>query len=786
MHREPGRVESTQETNVDLFAGVKDVWLFARRRLGWLVGGVLLGVTLALVVRFLLPATNEVHARILVIKKDASLPAEGFEGGRNFEGQIVEDLLSTHMEILTSPKVIGRALTTHQLDTLPSVTAKLQPDETPVDYVIENLEVSRGGEGQAKLAHVLNVSFVHPDAADAARILNAIVESYQQFLDETFKDVGSEAATLISQSTKELGDELEKKQEALRNHREQAPMVWSGEETVNVHQALINDYELDLATLARRQVRVESRLQVIEERLKADAAELTQVERLSLIAEEDMQRFSLLMNVEGGSSLTEVFQASQPARSQIANVEFERLSTLRTEEQALRTEFGPNHRAVREKRLAIEELEKLLKQSEQQLGGELRGSMLADSDLLSAYVSLLKQDLAEIQQRQRLLKELVAGELRAAKDLVSYELKDEAIRSDIAASMALYTAIADRLKEINLVKDYGGFVTDVLAPVQPGPPQKVSLPLAVLAGTLLGLLMGAGAALIVDARDQSFRSPAEVRHLLELPILAHVPRVKAKLTRASKAENAASSVDPSVWTSLRPRSREAEVFRALRNELCFGGEGNNRKVLQITSPNPGDGKSLVAANLAVSLAQSGKKVLLIDCDLYRPAVRDLFKLDSKQGLSTVLSGETELPDAVQASAVTRLSILPSGPLPSNPAELLASSKFEQMLELVSGRYDFVLLDSAPLLSVSDPAAIAARADSVLLVLRLTKHARSAAVRAQQKLEAVGADVVGVVVNCIDKRSFRTYGQTGDEAAEFDTFGSGGRDEYFADAKLASV
>lgn len=229
------------------------------------------------------------------------------------------------------------------------------------------------------------------------------------------------------------------------------------------------------------------------------------------------------------------------------------------------------------------------------------------------------------------------------------------------------------------------------------------------------------------------------------------------------------------------------MFRALRSELCFGTDsGERRKVLQITSPSPGDGKSVIAANLAVSLAQSCRNVLLVDCDLRRPAQHDLFQLNGQEGLSTLLEGESELPDAVQSTAVEGLWVLPCGPRPSNPAELLTSPRFSEFLELARSKYDYVLLDSAPLLSVSDPASIAPRADGVLLVLRLTKDARTLAVDAQQKLDAVNARTLGVVVNCVDRKGLRFYGENGHDPVEF--HGSRGRrqDEYFVEAEQPLV
>jgi capsular exopolysaccharide synthesis family protein len=305
-------------------------------------------------------------------------------------------------------------------------------------------------------------------------------------------------------------------------------------------------------------------------------------------------------------------------------------------------------------------------------------------------------------------------------------------------------------------------------------------------GALLGCLLGIGIAIVVDATDRSFRSPDDIRRALSLPVLAHFPMVPLRSRRLRRGKAQVPRVSPAVWSALRPRSREAEMFRGLRSELCFAAEGDRRKVIQITSPSPGDGKSVVAANLAVSLAQCGQNVLLVDCDLRRPTQHELFQLAQPEGLSTLLGGESELPDAVQSTAVGRLWVLPGGPLPANPAELLASARFAQLLELVRGQYDFVLLDSAPLLSVSDPAAIAARADGVLLVLRLTKEARALALGAQRKLAAVHARTLGVVVNGVDRKGWRFYGESGRDPVEFGSRRTTRRNDYFADAEATVV
>ena len=165
--------------------------------------------------------------------------------------------------------------------------------------------------------------------------------------------------------------------------------------------------------------------------------------------------------------------------------------------------------------------------------------------------------------------------------------------------------------------------------------------------------------------------------------------------------------------------------------MYFGTQDENHKVIQITSPNPGDGKTTLAANLAVSIADSGKRVLLIDADFRRPKVHKYFGLDNAVGVSTVIAGEAEIPDAIRPTAVENLSAMPCGPRPHNPADLLTSPRFKEMIDLVREQYDFVIVDTPPLLAVTDPSVVAPRVDGVLMVLRLSKHARDAAMRATE-------------------------------------------------------
>ncbi len=216
----------------------------------------------------------------------------------------------------------------------------------------------------------------------------------------------------------------------------------------------------------------------------------------------------------------------------------------------------------------------------------------------------------------------------------------------------------------------------------------------------------------------------------------------------------------SLCTVHSAKSPAAEAFRGVRTSLYFSTQGQGHKVVQITSPSMGDGKSTLAANLAVSIANSGKRVLILDADFRRPRQHRLFHVSAQRGLASLISEEAEPEDVILTTAVANLSILPCGPRPSNPAELLTSPRFAELLALFRERFDFVIVDTPPLLAVSDPMVVAPRVDAVMVTMRLTHNGRPNAERAKEMLATIGANVLGIVVNGFGAKGIRGYGGEG--------------------------
>ncbi len=205
-----------------------------------------------------------------------------------------------------------------------------------------------------------------------------------------------------------------------------------------------------------------------------------------------------------------------------------------------------------------------------------------------------------------------------------------------------------------------------------------------------------------------------------------------------------------------PKSPLAESFRAVRTNLHYLGVDKPHRKLLVTSAFPKEGKSTSVANLGVTIALGGSRTLVIDADLRRPSLHRFFRVSSKVGLTSVLIGEADLGQAVQATELPELFVLPSGPLVMNPAELLGSRRLAEMVRTLQDQYDFLVFDSPPVAVASDPLVLVDVSDGVVLVVRSGAVARQAVMRAKQQLEGVKANILGVVVNAFDHRREAYY------------------------------
>lgn len=273
----------------------------------------------------------------------------------------------------------------------------------------------------------------------------------------------------------------------------------------------------------------------------------------------------------------------------------------------------------------------------------------------------------------------------------------------------------------------------------------------------VGLMLAVGVIFLVEALDDTLRSPDEIARMLGVPILGVIARF--------------DSADPNPVSAVQPRSPVAEAFRSLRTNIQFASVDYPLHTLLVTSPSPSDGKSTVAANLAVVLAQSNRRVAVMDADLRRPKVHKIMRLANRRGVSDLFVQQTPFLDGtLQKTETANLFAITSGSLPPNPSELLGSEKMSEIMRQVGEQVDLIILDTPPVLAVTDAAVLATRVDGVLLVVKPGQTKLAAAKQAVEQLRRVGANILGIVLNEVEIKRSRYYHYKGYYYAYYDSYG----------------
>ena len=304
-------------------------------------------------------------------------------------------------------------------------------------------------------------------------------------------------------------------------------------------------------------------------------------------------------------------------------------------------------------------------------------------------------------------------------------------------------------------------VTEIAIPNDtPVAPRRVT---TVLAAMMLSTLFGIGLALFLEYLDDTIRTTEEVENYLQLPALAAIPTIdsmpKRRLLLVGSGDDDSDDQKNELLISADPRSSLAEAYRQLRTSILLSTAGHAPKSLLVTSSLPAEGKTTTATNTAISLAQTGAKVLLIDADMRRPRLHTVFGIGNGEGLSTLLSSSINkdgILEIVKQDPTTKLYLLPSGPVPPNPAELIGSEQMSSLLRTLQENFTHVVVDSPPIASFTDGVLIASMVDGVILVVHSGKSSRQVVRRSKQLLNEIGARIFGVVLNNVNLRAEDNY------------------------------
>lgn len=291
---------------------------------------------------------------------------------------------------------------------------------------------------------------------------------------------------------------------------------------------------------------------------------------------------------------------------------------------------------------------------------------------------------------------------------------------------------------------------NLLDPASPAYRVGTTLRQKVILGVLVGLLLGLGGAFFLEYLDQTIKNAGDVERVIGVPVLGLIP-YDATLA-ASNGKHASITI----ITRQGVDQPAAEAFRSLRTNVTFVGAERPLQLLSVTSPGPGEGKSTTAANLAVALAQGGRRTLLIDGDLRRPLIHRAFGLVQEPGLTDVLVGHAPAREAIRPEVLPGLDVLPGGAIPPNPSELLGSHSMLTLIGTLRRDYHYILMDTPPTLPVTDACVVASTADAAILVLRSGETEEVAAQRAVEQLRRVNARIAGVVLNGVSSRHDHYY------------------------------
>ncbi|OYP34111.1 GumC family protein [Rhodopirellula sp. MGV] len=732
-----------------------DVVGILRRRYHLIALGLLVGATLATIFYVKQKPVYQSSLAVLVGQRSSQLATTGVREASDNAVTIQDKILSTHIALMTSPKVLGQAADEHDLG-------------KSAGEIAGKLSVGKDGE-----ASILRATYQDGNPEVAAKVLEAVFETYFDYVETRSQSVGSEAAELIANAQAKNEEELRAADKAYRDFVASVPaLVLSGG---NIQRDRLTAIEAELNTIRRTIAEIETRRQKISSSVKGQRPEeLTDAQLATLLSKEDISRLQMFMDFAEGRSkveekaLTEEERMALALERQAQQEEFRRLMALTTRRDVMRATFGDSHPSVRSLDSEIVNLRKYVDNfragSEKDAGEEIVETVEAGrvfdvppSEILKTYYSVLKGDIAGLKKREEELVAQSEQEAKVAKEVELSMLEGTSLKANLERAQARYDEVFKRLQELNLTNDYSGFATDLL--VQPVParfpiwPSKSKI---AMAGLMAGGMLGLALAVLAELIDRTFKNPGEVEKAAGASIIAHLPQmVESKLAKQAKV---GSKISPMITTFHQPRGIDAETFRVLRTTLLFMAKRQSKKIFMITSPSPADGKSTTIANLAVSMAQTGKRVLLVDADMRRPTIASRFGVERGPGLSDYLHGDATLMECLHHTEQENLVICPSGSRTSSPSELLESDRFLEFIENVREGCDLVFFDAPPVLAVADPAIIALHVDCVLMGVRIEKNNRTLVERAADILREQSTPAEAVIVN--GRASRRGYGYTG--------------------------
>lgn len=544
-------------------------------------------------------------------------------------------------------------------------------------------------------SRLVDVSFEAKDPVLASKITNTLAVAYMDRNLETKLKAAQDAVKWLHERIEEERKKVEKAEQGLLKYKEK--------------HSIITDFSSDVENVTAQKL-AQLNQQVVEAESKRVEAETRYQQAAALSNTPDML-----------DSIPEVLNNDLIRQIKAMEVELYK----RTSE--LSKKYGEKHPQM----VAIEsELKTLQKRKGQEV---------------ERVINSLRSEYRVALARENSLKGSLEKQKKESLDLNQKAIEYGVLQRETESAKQMYDLLIKRFKETSLTEEMKTGNIRVIdraeVPKTPVRPRKM---LNILLAVIVGLVTGTGLAFFFEYLDNTIKLPDDIKRHLQVPYLGPVPAM-AMDGDGSEARGAGQEL----ITVSAPKSTASEAYRGIRTSILFSSAESEPKVILVTSAGPQEGKTITSSNLAVTMAQSGGRVILIDCDMRRPSVHKVFGISRDKGLSNILVGGCELKDAIVQTRIPNLDAMACGPIPPNPSELLGSARMTKLLDLLRKTYSRIIIDSPPITAVTDAVVLAKLADGISLVVRAGDTPREIIKNGLSQLKAINANVLGVVLNGVD-------------------------------------
>lgn len=556
-------------------------------------------------------------------------------------------------------------------------------------------------------SRVVKLEVEDRDPDRAARIANAVAQAYIGYSLERRLTTSRNASKWLDERVEEFEHKLEEAEKRLFKFQEENMLVSvSFEDRQNMTSQTFGK-------LTEKQIDVQTRLFELEARRRVIFASAT-----SSVADND----------------TSVEADLIVGRSDVIGEIKRTIAELKTQRANLSTRYGPLHPNM--------------VANERQIG-EAEGRLHKELKVVS---SALDSEIESLRDSGRAIQKKLDEEQAHAMGLNSLGLEYNKLTRDFGTTRKMYESLLKRQTEASLSGLLeSNFVHLHQAAESEPEPVRPSVPKSGLVGLLVGLVLGLCVVLGGVLLDNTVHTQADIEELLQLPFLGVLPHIESdKAEKKDPIPVGVHSPGRDLYIVQNPKSSVAECARSIRTNLLFMSTDKPLRRLMITSAGPAEGKSTGAIVLGVAMAQAGNRVLLVDTDLRRPRLHRTFGVSGERGLTNLLlDTKVDPSESIKSTGVVGLDVLPCGPLPPNPAEILHTERFANLVKQLEERYDRIIFDSPPVHAVTDAVILSQQVDGVVLVAKASQTAKEAIRRAARKLYDVKAVILGVVLNDLD-------------------------------------